>query len=96
MSIKRELKEETGIEARDWRFLLRCDLSNSVSDEVARVISRQASASARRSRTKRRHWQLKRVPFDEAYEMVLRRPDYGRDLGRGDPAGEAADDEGAV
>jgi 8-oxo-dGTP pyrophosphatase MutT (NUDIX family) len=32
---RRELLEETGVEARDWRELARVHLSNSVSDELA-------------------------------------------------------------
>ncbi len=31
--IRRELREETGLEASDWRELCRVDLSNSVTDE---------------------------------------------------------------
>lgn len=36
-SAKRELKEETGLEARHWEKLLEMHLSNSVSDEYAVV-----------------------------------------------------------
>src|SRR6476660_4336848 len=32
---RRELREETGVEARDWGELARVHLSNSVSDELA-------------------------------------------------------------
>ena len=32
---QRELREETGVEAADWRELARVHLSNSVSDELA-------------------------------------------------------------
>ena len=32
---RRELREEAGLQAADWRFLLRLQLSNSTSDEVA-------------------------------------------------------------
>lgn len=34
-SAQRELKEETGLLAQDWREILRMDLSNSVTDEEA-------------------------------------------------------------
>lgn len=34
-SARRELKEETGLEAGHWREILRMDLSNSVTDEEA-------------------------------------------------------------
>ena len=33
--VQRELREETGVEAGEWRELGRLDLSNSVSDEQA-------------------------------------------------------------
>ncbi|MEB3088297.1 NUDIX hydrolase, partial [Parvimonas sp. D4] len=36
-SAKRELKEETGVYATDWKHLLSMHLSNSVSDELAIV-----------------------------------------------------------
>lgn len=32
---RRELREETGVTARTWRLLGTCDISNSVTDEVA-------------------------------------------------------------
>ena len=32
--MKRELREETGVEADDWREIVRFDLSNSVTDET--------------------------------------------------------------
>jgi len=35
MGAQRELREETGVEAAEWRELVRVELSNSVSDEVA-------------------------------------------------------------
>ncbi|HLF79299.1 MAG TPA: NUDIX hydrolase, partial [Dehalococcoidia bacterium] len=36
-SAKRELQEETGIEAKNWQRLVEIDMSNSVSDERATV-----------------------------------------------------------
>ncbi|MCS6895577.1 MAG: NUDIX hydrolase [Bacteroidia bacterium] len=35
--IQRELREETGLTAKEWRLLLRMHLSNSVSDELALI-----------------------------------------------------------
>lgn len=34
-SARRELREEVGLEAADWRLLMRVQLSNSVTDELA-------------------------------------------------------------
>ena len=39
---QRELREETGVEAADWRELARVHLSNSVSDELAVLFLRPA------------------------------------------------------
>ena len=36
-SAKRELKEETGIEARDWQYLMRIHTSNCVTDEIGLI-----------------------------------------------------------
>ena len=37
----RELREETGVTATDWRELGRLHLSNSVSDEAGRALPRR-------------------------------------------------------
>ena len=69
--IARELREETGLEARDWRELCRIDLSNSISDErgilyVATGLE-QGTASPEPTESIEVRW----VPFDEALSMTL-------------------------
>lgn len=71
VSIQRELREETGIEAAHWRRLLQLDLSNSVSDEVATVWLATGLSFGEASPDDTESLQLKRVPFEEAYAMAL-------------------------
>jgi 8-oxo-dGTP pyrophosphatase MutT (NUDIX family) len=68
--IQRELREETGVEATDWRELCRLDLSNSVTDEeavlfVARDL-RHGAATPEPTESLTVRW----VPFDEAVAMT--------------------------
>jgi 8-oxo-dGDP phosphatase len=68
--IQRELREETGLEASDWRELCRLDLSNSVTDEMAVLFVarglRQGEATPEPTESITLRW----VQFDEALEMV--------------------------
>ena len=69
---KRELLEEVGLEAREWKLLGTAHLSNSVSDEEALyylatgLIQREAQPEG----TERLECLC--VPFEEAVQMVLR------------------------
>jgi 8-oxo-dGTP pyrophosphatase MutT (NUDIX family) len=68
--IQRELREETGIEATDWREIGRLDLSNSVTDEEAVLFVatglRHGEATPEPTESIAIRW----VPFDEAVAMV--------------------------
>jgi 8-oxo-dGTP pyrophosphatase MutT (NUDIX family) len=69
--IQRELREETGVVARDWHELCRLTLSNSVTDEravlyVARGL-RHGTATPDPTEALEVRW----VPFDEALAMTL-------------------------
>ena len=68
--VQRELREETGIEAADWRELCRLDLSNSVTDERAILFTardlRHGEAAPDPSEAIEMRW----VPFDEALAMT--------------------------
>jgi len=68
--IQRELREETGLEAADWRELCRLDLSNSVTDERAVLFIatglRHGGASPEPTESIALRW----VPFDEAVAMT--------------------------
>ncbi len=68
--IQRELREETGLEASDWREIGRLALSNSVTDEEAVLFLatglRQGEDSPEPTESIATRW----VPFDEALAMV--------------------------
>lgn len=67
---RRELREETGVEADDWRELVRFHLSNSVSDEAGVVFAAHAvqdrAAAPEPSEELHTRW----IPFDEALAMT--------------------------
>lgn len=69
---RRELREETGIEAGSWHELARVHLSNSVSDEAGILYLatdlRDGAASPDGTET---GLEVRRVPFDEALAMTL-------------------------
>ncbi|TNE49820.1 MAG: NUDIX hydrolase [Bacteroidetes bacterium] len=71
-SAKRELLEETGIQAKKWMQLLELHLSNSVTTEygVAYVAQDLEFHSAQPEETE--ELQLRRIPLETAFEMVLR------------------------
>jgi len=67
---QRELREETGVEARDWREVARIAVSNSVTDELGTIFLatdlRQGEASPEGTEALRMAW----VAFDEALAMI--------------------------
>jgi 8-oxo-dGTP pyrophosphatase MutT (NUDIX family) len=67
---QRELKEETGIEADEWREILRMHLSNSVTDELAIVYLARGLRMGTAQPEDTEQLQVRRVPFEEAYRMV--------------------------
>lgn len=68
---KRELQEETGLSANEWTTLLETDLSNSVSDEEGIIFLAQGLVQGKASPEDTEELAVKRVPFAEAYQMVL-------------------------
>ncbi|HKX27079.1 MAG TPA: NUDIX hydrolase [Blastocatellia bacterium] len=70
-SARRELREETGLEARHWELLGHAHLSNSVTDEEALyyLATGLVQLDAQPEGTER--LELMRVPFAEALRMVL-------------------------
>ena len=70
-SAKRELLEETGMTADHWELLIpRMHLSNSVSDEYAMIYLARGLTMGEAQPTETEQLQLKRVPLQEAIEMV--------------------------
>lgn len=69
-SAKRELLEETGLVAADWRFLMNFHLSNSVCDEYGFIyLARQLEQHAPEPE-ETEQLVIKKLPFEEAYRMV--------------------------
>lgn len=69
-SAKRELKEETGIDATDWKHLLTMHLSNSVSDELAIVYLATGLQEGEAAPEDTEDLHTRKVPLEEAWQMV--------------------------
>ena len=72
-SAKRELAEETGLQAAEWREVLRAQLSNSVTDERAFgfVAMGLSEAAERHEKDPTEELAIARVPFREALDAAL-------------------------
>jgi len=70
-SAQRELLEETGIKANQWKKILDMHLSNSVSDEVGIIYLAKDLAYFEPQPDEDEVLQLKKISFDEAFEMVM-------------------------
>jgi len=68
---QRELQEETGIRAGEWRPLLEMELSNSVTDEVAiAFVARKLSLGEALPEATEK-LKVKKLPFSQVVQMVL-------------------------
>lgn len=72
-SAKRELREETGLEAAEYRVLLEMDLSNSVSDERAIVYLATDLTEGEAEPEETEDLVIQKMSLEEAYELVERR-----------------------
>ena len=68
---RRELREETGVEATEWRELARVNLSNSVSDELAVLFVATGLTEGRADPDGTEDLELRWLPFDEVLAMTL-------------------------
>jgi 8-oxo-dGTP pyrophosphatase MutT (NUDIX family) len=68
---KRELKEETGLEAARWEKLGEADLSNSVADERAVWFLATGLSAGEREPDGTEVLGVRRVPLEEALQMAL-------------------------
>lgn len=69
--IRRELREETGVEATDWREIGRLHLSNSITDEAATLFAARAITLGAAEPEASEQLETRWVPFDEALAMTL-------------------------
>jgi 8-oxo-dGTP pyrophosphatase MutT (NUDIX family) len=67
---RRELREETGVEADDWRVLVRFDLSNSISDESGVLFAARFVARGAASPDPTEQLVIRWIALDEALAMV--------------------------
>ncbi|MFL5719097.1 MAG: NUDIX domain-containing protein [Chloroflexota bacterium] len=68
---RRELREETGVEAADWRELARVELSNSVTDEVAVLFVATGLTHGTATPDGTEDLVIRWLPFDEVLAMTL-------------------------
>jgi len=68
---KRELAEEVGLVASDWRPLLRLELSNSVTDEIGYGFLAMGLSPAQTAPDETEDLAVARVPFSEALEAAV-------------------------
>jgi 8-oxo-dGTP pyrophosphatase MutT (NUDIX family) len=68
---RRELREETGMEAASWRELSRSHLSNSVSDEVAVLFVAGDLTAGLATPEGTEALEIRWLPFDEVVAMTL-------------------------
>ena len=70
-SAKRELLEETGIQAKKWEELLRLDLSNSVTDECGIVYVAKELSYHDPEPDDDEQLEIKKLPFSDLFNMAL-------------------------
>ena len=68
---QRELREEAGVIAADWREIARAHLSNSVSDEFAVIYLATGLTAGEASPDGTEDLALTWLPFEEVLEMTL-------------------------
>ncbi len=68
---RRELLEETGVEAADWRELARVHLSNSVSDELAVLFLATGLSHGVATPDGTEALEVRWLPFSEVLAMTL-------------------------
>jgi 8-oxo-dGTP pyrophosphatase MutT (NUDIX family) len=70
-SAKRELREETGIIARDWSHVMTMHLSNCITDQVSHSYLARGLTLGPSAPEGTEELQVKRVPFAEVVRMTL-------------------------
>jgi ADP-ribose pyrophosphatase len=69
-SAKRELLEETGLKAKNWREIQRLHLSNSVSDELSIIYLARGLQQFEAEPEDTEQLIVHKLPFEEVYQMV--------------------------
>lgn len=71
LSAKRELKEETGLIAKNYRELCRMHTSNSVCDEHCIIYLATDLEQSQSEPEESEDLIIKKIPFEEAYQWVM-------------------------
>ena len=71
-SAKRELEEEAGIKAANWTKIQECHLSNCTTDELGIIYTAQELEIGEPNPDDDEMLELKKLPFEEAYNMVVK------------------------
>ncbi|WP_316830764.1 NUDIX hydrolase [Pedobacter aquatilis] len=71
-SAKRELLEETGMSAKNWKEIQRMHLSNSVSDELSIIYVATGLIHGIAMPEETEQLVVKKLPFEDAYHMVIK------------------------
>lgn len=71
ISAKRELKEETGLSANQWKEVLKIHTSNSVTDELGIVYMAEELTEGETAFDETEKLEILKLPFAEAHQMVL-------------------------
>ena len=67
---RRELREETGVEATDWREIVRFHLSNSITDEAGVLFAARAIRHGTATPDPTEELTIRWVPFAETVAMI--------------------------
>jgi 8-oxo-dGTP pyrophosphatase MutT (NUDIX family) len=67
---KRELKEETGLAASNWREVLRLHLSNSITDELGIAYVATGLTQGKRQLEETEDIEVRSLPLEEAIQMA--------------------------
>lgn len=70
-SARRELLEETGLSAKNWKEIQKMHLSNSVSDELSIIYIATDLIQGIAMPEETEQLIVKKLPFDKVYQMVL-------------------------
>ncbi len=70
-SAQRELKEETGLTAREYTKILQMQTSNCISDEIAIIYVAKGISEGIADPDDDEKLKIAKVPFSEAYRMVM-------------------------
>jgi 8-oxo-dGTP pyrophosphatase MutT (NUDIX family) len=71
-SAKRELKEETGLVAKEWQELMKLHTSNSVTDEQGLVYVARNLTQGKTAFEETEELLIQKLPLEEAVDRALR------------------------